>query len=163
MPRAKIRLIGLLLVLSVLPAHAQNVFPTPTGPTTVMTVEGCLNASGFAVPASEGTCVLLAPPVTPAAFSGLYAIASGGVAQQLAAAGEVKNNCVVLNPTSATQQSIGSAESLFINFVTTATVAAGGTSIELLPGQAVGCPGGSLLAISVNAATTGHRFSGYRD
>lgn len=99
---------------------------------------------------------------TPAAFTGLYAITTGGTPQQLAAANEVSNDCVIQNPTTATQQNIGAAESLFVNFVTAATLLSGGTTIELAPGVAIGCGGKNTTAISVNAATSAHRFSGYR-
>lgn len=113
---------------------------------------------------SGGGAIIVNPPsVTPAAFTGAYSITLGATAQQLAAPAEISNNCVVQNPSTAAAQGIGAAESLFVNFVTTATLLSGGTTIELLPGVAVGCPGKTLLAISVNATTTGHKFGGYRD
>lgn len=104
----------------------------------------------------------LGSATTPAAFSGTYAIATGGSAQNLAAAAEIVNGCIIKNPQSATEQGIAAAESLRVNFVTTATQTAGGTTIELEPGVAIPCPGKTTLAISINAATTGHKLEGYR-
>lgn len=101
--------------------------------------------------------------ITPAAFSGLYAITLGGTAQQLAAASEIANGCAIQNPATATLQGIGAAESLFVNVVTTATLLSGGTTIEIPAGTALNCPPGkSTLAISVNAPTSGHKFGGVR-
>ena len=99
---------------------------------------------------------------TPVAFTGAYSITAGTTAQQLEAAAGITNSCSIINPSSATEQGIGSAESLFVNFVTTATLLSGGTTIELLPGFGIGCPPKTTVAISVNATTTGHKFSGMK-
>jgi hypothetical protein len=70
---------------------------------------------------AEDILELLGPmTTTPSAFSGSCTIATGGVAQQLAAAAEVVNGGVIKNPLSATEQGISIAESLFVNFVTSA-------------------------------------------
>lgn len=98
---------------------------------------------------------------TPTAFSGLYAITTGGTSQTLAAANEVAHDCVIQNPATSTAQGIVTAESLFVNFVTAATLLSGGTTIELTPGVAIGCGGKNTIAISVNATTSAHKFSGY--
>ena len=117
----------------------------------------CFNAGG-----GGGAVIVVPPNVTPVAFTGAYTIAAGTTAQQLEAAAGIPNSCSIVNPSTAALQGIGSAESLFVNFVTTATLLSGGTTIELLPGTGIGCPPRMTTAISVNATTTGHKFDGMR-
>ena len=109
-----------------------------------------------------GAIIVVPPASTPAAFSGAYTIAAGTTAQQLEAASGITNSCSIVNPSTSTEQGIATAESLFVNFVTTATLLSGGTTIELLPGTGIGCPPRMTTAISVNATTTGHKFDGMR-
>jgi hypothetical protein len=100
--------------------------------------------------------------ITPSAFSGSCVISVGGTAQELAASSEVATGGVIKNPLSAIQQNISQSESLFVNFVATATLAAGGTTIELEPGVSISLPGATTVAVSVAAATAGHQFSAYK-
>ncbi len=122
-----------------------------------------LLVGGIAIASADSMSLVGAKGSTiPAAFSGSYTIGSGGTAQTLAAAGEITTGCLIKNPLTATQQNIMTAESVFINFNTTATAAAGGTSVELAAGDSIACPGKTLLAVSIIAATTGHRIEGFK-
>ena len=69
------------------------------------------------------------------------------------------NGGYIVNPLLATDQGIVTAEVLYVNPVTTATTSANGTTIALQPGQSFSLIPGSTLPVSVNAATTGHRFT----
>jgi hypothetical protein len=79
-------------------------------------------------------------------------IAVGGTAV-VAITGPVRG-CYIVNPPLAN-------ESLFVDPITTAGLAASGTTSELVPGQPWSCPGQLPpgVAISVNAATAGHAFN----
>lgn len=91
--------------------------------------------------------------ITYAAPSGSTTITLGGTAQVLTAAGEIVNTLLVVNPTGAT-------EVLYVDPVTTASPT-GATSIPIPAGgsQAFGAATG---AVSVYAATTGHKFVALR-
>lgn len=92
---------------------------------------------------------------TPTAPSQSLTLAAGGTAQNLFAAGEVFRGCAITNPQTAT-------EPIWVNFYTTAVAAANTTSIPLVAGQSIGCPGGLTTAVSWIAATTGHQINAYR-
>lgn len=98
--------------------------------------------------------------ITPVAPSGACMIETGGTAQVLATAGTATHGGLILNPSSAAQQGISTAESLFVNFTGGEAVAsAGGQSFEILPGGTLTIPGGLSTSISVIASTTGHTFT----
>lgn len=84
-------------------------------------------------------------------------ITTGGTAQNAVAAGV--NGGYITNPASNTDQGIGTAENLYVNPVGAATTAANGTTIALGPGQTFELIAGSTLPVSVNALSSGHRFS----
>jgi archaellin len=86
-------------------------------------------------------------------------ITTGGTAQTLAAVNASRRYLLVQNPLSATTQGIATAESLFINFTTTAV--AGEPSIELAPGDIFVMEGSAVSTelVSVIAATTGHKWT----
>lgn len=69
------------------------------------------------------------------------------------------NGCYIVNPLTATDQGIMAAEPLYVNPVVAATTTGNGTNTAIAPGQAWNCPVGGTGAISVNAATTGHKFT----
>jgi len=101
--------------------------------------------------------------VEPIAFSGTYAILIGGTAQILFSSGEVDNGAIIFNPQTAAQQNIATAESIWYDITgAIAVMHAGGTSVELFPGQTLPVPRGIVTALSWIAATTGHRISGYK-
>ena len=102
--------------------------------------------------------------VTAANPLGVYtdksgAIAAGGTAQTLAAVNAARKRIFIQNPSTIAGQNIAALERLFINFTTAAGVDTG-ASIELQPGQSFDTGAGGVTSelISVNAATTGHRW-----
>ena len=94
--------------------------------------------------------------VTPAA-STASTITTGGTAVT-AVTGPVRG-CYITNPTSATDEGIGTAENLYVNPVTTATSVGNGTTLTLVPGQTFFCLPGQTTNVSVVAATTAHKFT----
>lgn len=65
----------------------------------------------------------------------------------------------ITNPLLAVDQGIVTAEPLYVNIVSAATVASNGTTVALQPGQTWYAPAGQNSATSVNAATSGHKFT----
>lgn len=65
----------------------------------------------------------------------------------------------VTNPLLATDQGISTAEVLYINIVAAATLASNGTTVALQPGQSFTLPAGQNSATSVNAVSSGHKFT----
>ncbi len=64
------------------------------------------------------------------------------------------------NPVTATEQGVSPAESLFIDITgVAATILGVGTTLELLPGQVFPGVGASTTGVSINAASSGHKFS----
>jgi hypothetical protein len=89
--------------------------------------------------------------------SGSVAVAN--TSQALMGANGARKRLIIENPSSPAGQNIANVESLFINF----TAAAGvddGTSFEILPGGIFDSGLGpvSSEAVTVNAATAGHRY-----
>jgi len=84
------------------------------------------------------------------------AIVTGGTAVTLVT-GPV-NGCYIVNPLTATDQNIATAEVAYINPVTTATTTGRGTTTTLQPGQSWSCVAGQFTNVSANAATSGHAF-----
>lgn len=93
---------------------------------------------------------------------------SAGNASQIAVGGSAVNAVLanvaggtITNPLTAEDQGIApaAAEALYVDFVTTAQLEAYGTTFRLEPGQSITLIPGSNKAVSVNAATTGHRFT----
>lgn len=72
------------------------------------------------------------------------------------------NGCQVINPLTATDEGIGAVEPLYLNIVTTATTAANGSTVALAPGQGFLCVPGQTTAVSMNAATSGHKASVFK-
>lgn len=94
--------------------------------------------------------------VTP--IAGIVAVVTtGGTAVNAIAANP--NGGIITNPYTAADQGIGTAEPLYINIVGAAATAAFGTTFALQPGQSWAVVPGQTTATSVNAASSGHRFS----
>jgi hypothetical protein len=95
-------------------------------------------------------------PVTP--VPGLASvITTGGTA--VVAVGPAPNGGFIANPASATDQGLDAVETLYVNPVTAATEAANGTTFALAPGQSWELIPGQTTNTSVNAASSGHKFS----
>jgi|ERR1700730_8776863 len=99
----------------------------------------------------------------PSGVSGTPAIlATGGTAQPLFVAGEVRTQCAIINPSTATDQNIAAAEEIWVDFTGKAAVAAsGGTSIPVGAGMSMNCPGPLTTSVSWIAATIAHRITAY--
>lgn len=94
--------------------------------------------------------------VTPVA--GLVSvITTGGTAVN--AVGPNPNGGFITNPVSASDQGIATAEVLYVDPVGTAGLAGNGTTFALYPGQSWPLIPGQTTPTSVNAATSGHKFS----
>lgn len=99
---------------------------------TLNDICGGTTASGVGSPTNKGTT-----------------IATGGTAQTAVAANSSRKYAVCQNPVSAT-------EDLFIAITGAATTTGASDYADLAPGGSATIPG--TAAVSVNAATTGHRF-----
>jgi hypothetical protein len=92
--------------------------------------------------------------VTPAAGTA-HVIVTGGTAVTVVT-GPVKG-CYIQNPYTATDEGIATAETAYVNSVTTATTSAlNGTSTPLPPGAPFYCPAGMTGNVSANAPTSSH-------
>src|SRR5579859_7862147 len=67
---------------------------------------------------------------TPKVPTGNLTLAAGGTAQAFQVAGAIVG-CVIVNPTTATEQGISAAETIWVNLTGTAAAAAGGASIPV--------------------------------
>lgn len=92
--------------------------------------------------------------VTP--VGGTFTVTTGGTAVSIGS--PPFNGCYVYNPLSAGDQGIGTAEVLYVNPAGVAAAAGFNQTVALQPGQTWNGIPGSTLPISVNAATSGHRF-----
>ena len=81
----------------------------------------------------------------------------GGTPVTVANGGQ--NGGIITNPLLATDQGIASTEPLYINPVTAAGLAGNGTTFALQPGQSWEFIAGQTTPTSVNAVTSGHKFS----
>lgn len=86
-------------------------------------------------------------------------VTAGGTSQTLNAANVARVKLIIQNPATILEQGIAVLEDLFINFTTAAGTANG--SIVLTPGQIFTLSGTLITGelITVNAATTGHRYT----
>jgi hypothetical protein len=69
------------------------------------------------------------------------------------------NGGYVVNPLTASDQGLGAIEPLYVNIVTNATTSGNGTTVALQAGQSFALVPGQTTAVSVNAASNGHRFT----
>lgn len=105
---------------------------------------------------------MAAPAVTPVAGAASE-VTTGGTAV-VAVNGPVLNGGFIQNPASAADQGLSSAEDLIVNPVGAAAapgVAGGinGTNFRIPPGEVWQLIPGQTTNTSVNATTSGHRFS----
>jgi hypothetical protein len=115
----------------------------------VVSVQGIAGGTPAPVTSTPAT----ATPIVGAAV----AVATGGTAVSAVAANA--NGCVITNPLTTTDQGIGTVEPLYVNPVTTATTTGNTSTFPLAPGQSFNCVPRSTIAVSVNAATTAHKFT----
>ncbi len=74
--------------------------------------------------------------------------------------GSVTTGYSIGNPVTAAEQGVSPAESLYIDITgADATILGVGTTLELLPGQVYPGVGLSDKSVSINAASSGHKFS----
>lgn len=69
------------------------------------------------------------------------------------------NGGIITNPYTADAQGLANAESLFVDPVGDAGLAANGTTFELQPGQTWLAIPGQTTRTTVNAPSAGHKFS----
>ena len=102
-------------------------------------------------------CDAVAQQVFPAAGL-ISSITTGGTAQN-ALTGPA-NGCYIVNPLTATDQGVMTAEPLYVDPTgTAATTTASVTNTALAPGQPWFCVPYSGKSVSLNAATSGHKFT----
>jgi hypothetical protein len=65
----------------------------------------------------------------------------------------------IVNPTAAADQGVPTAEPLYVNQVTNATLQANGTTIALLPGQSYTVIANTTTPVTVSSATGSHSFT----
>lgn len=94
--------------------------------------------------------------VTPQAGA-FSAVITGGSA--VAAIPANPNGGFITNPFSATDQGLVTAEVLYVDAVNPAGMAGNGTTFALQPGQTWEVIPGQTTVTSVNAASSGHKFS----
>ena len=143
-----LRLLVLAALACVAPAHAQQE------------VYLCyFNPSQGNPP--QPVCAWQATPKAPST-AGALTLVAGATAQTLFNANEVLHGCAIMNPTTATEQGIGAAESITVDFTGKAAVAGGGAAVTILEaGQSVGCAMGNTTSISWIATTTGHKINAW--
>lgn len=99
---------------------------------------------------------MAATAVTPQA--GITSVIStGGTAETVVPSSP--NGGYIVNPYTNTDQNISIAEWLYVDPVTSAIIGAYGTAVGLAPGGFYNIIPGQTTTLSVNAATTGHRFT----
>lgn len=84
-------------------------------------------------------------------------VAVGGTPVDVVAAGP--NGGFIANPYAATDQNLVTAEILYVDPTGPATLNGNGTTFALLPGQTWSLIPGQTTPTSVNAPSSGHRFS----
>lgn len=94
--------------------------------------------------------------VTP--YRGASSVIRAGGAPQVALFGPMRGG-IVYNPLTAADQGLTVAEVLWLDLVAPATVGESPTTVPVWPGDTYIVPPGDVLQVSVNAATTGHRFT----
>lgn len=128
--------------------------------TSLLTAVGAPYQANGALPLPTGaaTSALQGVPATGIFTNRSGTIAAGGTSQTLAAINASRKRIVIQNPCTAAGQGV-TAESLYVNFTSAAAVD-GGTSIELGACGSYDSGTGpvSTEAITINAATTAHKF-----
>jgi hypothetical protein len=65
----------------------------------------------------------------------------------------------IVNPLLATDQGLGSAETLYVNQVTTAALQANGTTVALAPGQSYTVIPGTTSPVTASSSSPNHKFT----
>ena len=154
------------LMFGALAGAAYAALSTPGGAsgTIQYSVAVCDPNSPFrcAAPDASGN-VPVVGTITTVPATGTYtskntSMTTGGTAQTLIAANTSRKKVYIQNPCTAAGQGIAAVESIYISFTGAAGVN-NGTSIEILACGSYETDGVvSTQAISVNAATTGHKI-----
>ena len=69
------------------------------------------------------------------------------------------NGCYIINPLSTADQGVSPAEPLYVDPTTAATTAGNATNTAIAPGQPWFCVPNSTVSVSVNAASSGHKYT----
>lgn len=99
---------------------------------------------------------MAATPVTPTAGAASE-VTIGGTS--VIAALAAPNGGFITNPASAADQGLADAETLYVDPVGAAGLEANGTTFALAPGQSWSLIPGQTTQTSVNAASSGHKYS----
>jgi hypothetical protein len=67
----------------------------------------------------------------------------------------------IANPSSPTDQGLAETEPLYVDMVTDATLGPSATTVTLEPGDGISVPTDQTTNVTVNAASSGHRFSAF--
>jgi hypothetical protein len=65
----------------------------------------------------------------------------------------------IVNPTLASDQGVATAEPLYVNQVTGATLTANGTTVALQPGQSYSVIPNTTTPVTASAASANHKFT----
>lgn len=84
-------------------------------------------------------------------------VAAGGTPVVAIAAGS--QGGYIVNPALAADQNLVSVEPLYVDIVNSAILGGYNTTVALAPGQSFTVIAGLATDVSVNAASTGHRFT----
>lgn len=155
-------------ILSSVLTMATGAFATPAQGLVTNCHPSPAYASGTYVPLSVdldgNTCQSGAGTVTLTTVTSTSrggSIATGGTSQTLMLANAGRHGCFIQNPLSAADEGIATAETIYLNFASTAAAPAS-TSIGLAPGQSFVCDvtAGFVEAEQINVvgATTGHLY-----
>ncbi len=101
-------------------------------------------------------------PVTPIPGDASQVVTGGTAIVAVAANPDGVNGLVITNPATAADQGFDPAdtpEPLYVDAVTDATLEGNGTTFRIEPGGSWYGIAGQTTATSVNAATSGHKFS----
>lgn len=103
---------------------------------------------------------MTATPVVPAVnlFKGAHSVVTTGGKSVIAVFGPAQGG-IIVNPQFAGDQGITFAEILYVDMVNPAVVGVSETCLPLQPGQWFTIPPGCTTNITVNAQTSGHKFS----
>lgn len=165
---AVIALAVVTALAAVYPAHAQNMYvqvvpqcgvPNVSTPTVATFQPATMDQLGQFC--GNFKAVITAYPTYTPAAGAASVVSTGGTPVTAAngSAGAPIDGCYLVNPATAADQGIGAAENLYVNPVTTATTSGNGTTSAIQPGQPYNCVPGMINNLSVNAATSGHKFN----
>ena len=97
--------------------------------------------------------------VTPVPGDASTVVTGGTAVTAVAANPTGQNGGIITNPASAADQGVNPPEPLYVNPVDSATLEANGNTFEIGPGQSWLLIPGQTTATTVNALTSGHKFT----